>query len=92
MTEGTAIGPMKWAQKYQLSAKETNLDDDDSLLDNVVDFGLNQVQQRAHTTLGSLLHLNGTAADSTHRLAHEVNIHFSCIPNIVKIRRLITSY
>ena len=58
-----------------------NLDNNDSLLHDIVDFGLYQVQQRAHTTLGRLLHLDGTTTDCTHRLTHKVDINFCCIPS-----------
>lgn len=58
----------------------TNLDDNDGLLHHVVDLGLDKVQQRADTALCGLLHLDGTATNGTHRLAHKVHIHFRCIP------------
>ena len=66
--------------KLRQCINNTNLDDNDSLLHDVVDFGLNEVKQRAHTTLGCLFHLDSTAADRTHGLPHKVNVDFRCIP------------
>lgn len=78
-------------QKDSKCWKNRNLDNDDGLLYNIVDFGLNQVKQCAHTTLGCLLHLDGTTADSTHRLPHKVDINFSCISNNISTQQEVTA-
>jgi len=69
--------------------KDRNLDDNDGLLHDIVDFGLNQVKQSAHTTLGCLLYLDGTSADGTYRLPHKVHINFRCVSTIVSHSRFI---
>jgi hypothetical protein len=56
------------------------LDDNNGFLDNVVDFGLNQVQQCADTSLSSLFNLDSTTPDCTYGLPDKVHINFSRIP------------
>ena len=59
---------------------ENVLDHNDSFLDNVGHFGLDQLHKCAHTALRRGFHLDGTAPNGSDRLAHKINIHFSCIP------------
>ena len=58
----------------------TYLDDNNRLLHNIVDLGLDKVQERADTALCSLLHFDGAPTNCTHRLAHKVHVHLRCIP------------
>ena len=55
---------------------EDVLDDDDGLLHNVVDLGLDKVEEHLDAALGSLLELDGAASDGAHGLAHELDIDF----------------
>ena len=57
-----------------------NLDDDDGLLHDVVDLGLNEVEQRADAAFRRLLHLDGAASDGAHRLAHKVHVNLRGVP------------
>ena len=43
----------------------TDLDDDDGFLDDIVDFGLDQIEQRADTSFGRLFDFDRTSADRT---------------------------
>ena len=54
---------------------EPNLDDDDGLLHDVVDLGLDEVEQRADAAFRRLLHLYGAASDGAHGLAHKVHVN-----------------
>lgn len=58
---------------------EDVLDDNDSLLDDVVHLGLDEIQQHLDATLGSLLELDGTTSNGSDRLPHELNINLSGI-------------
>ena len=58
----------------------THLDDDDGLLHDVVDLGLDEVEQRADAAFRRLLHLDGTTSDGAHRLAHKVHVNLCSIP------------
>ena len=53
-------------------------------LDNVVDFGLDEVKQGGDAPLGRLLDLDGAAADRSNRLPDEVNVHLGGVPEVEK--------
>lgn len=69
----------------------TYFDDNDGLLDNIVDFGLNELDQRGHTLLGRLFDLNGASADGSHRFAHKVHVDLSGVSEMEfeKFKRLV---
>jgi len=64
--------------RYALA--EDVLDHDNGLLYNVVDLGVDQVQQDVHASLGGGLDLDGASANGAHGLAHEVNVDFRGVP------------
>ena len=55
----------------------TDLDDNNSLLYDVVDLGLDEVKERAHAAFGGLFNLDSASTNGTYRLADEVYIYFS---------------
>mmetsp|Transcript_15997 Transcript_15997/g.41525 ORF Transcript_15997/g.41525 Transcript_15997/m.41525 type:complete len:1014 (+) Transcript_15997:689-3730(+) len=54
---------------------EDVLDHDDGLLDDVVDLGLDQLQQDIDAALRGALQGHSAAPDGANRLAHEVHVH-----------------
>mmetsp|Transcript_26828 Transcript_26828/g.56647 ORF Transcript_26828/g.56647 Transcript_26828/m.56647 type:complete len:480 (+) Transcript_26828:733-2172(+) len=58
---------------------EDVLDDNDTLLDDIVDLGLDKFQEDADATLGRALELHGASSNGRHGLAHKVNIDLSGI-------------
>ena len=55
-------------------ATEDVLDDNDTLLNDVVDLGLDEFEEDSDAALGGTLELNGAPADSTDGLADEVHV------------------
>jgi len=51
-------------------------------LNDVVDFGLDEVEQSGDASLGGLLHLDGAAADGANRLPHEVDVDLGGVPEV----------
>jgi hypothetical protein len=49
-------------------------------LHDVVDFGLDEVEEGRDASFGRLLHLDGTTADGANRLAHEVDVNLGRVP------------
>ena len=55
------------------------LDDHNSFLDNIIDFGLDQIQKSRYTSFCGLFHFDGASADSPNGLPDKINIDFRCI-------------
>ena len=55
------------------------LDDDDSFLDDIVDFGVDEIQENIDTPLRGFVNHNSTASNSTNSLPHEFNIDLRSI-------------
>ena len=53
---------------------EDVLDHDDRLLHDVVDLGLDELEQHVDAPLRGALELDGAAADGAHRAAHELDV------------------
>lgn len=58
---------------------ENVLDDNNSFLDDVVHFSIDEIQQRVNTALASALNLNGNLADCSDGSADKVHIDFKGI-------------
>jgi hypothetical protein len=58
---------------------EDILDDDDSLLNDIVDLGVYQVQQRVHTLLASALDLDSNLANGLDSTADKVHVHLKSV-------------
>ena len=61
---------------------------DQFYLNNVVDFGLDEVEQGRDASFGRLLNFDGASADGSNGFPHEVDINLSGIPKQVKKTRL----
>ncbi len=55
-----------------------------SYLNNVVNFGLDEVEQGRDTPFGRLLNFDGTSANGSNGLSHKVDVDFGSIPTRVK--------
>jgi hypothetical protein len=52
------------------------LNDDDGLLDDVVDFVFDQIQQGSNATLSRRRNLDAAATNGANRFAHKIHINF----------------
>lgn len=65
-----------------LLSKRVHLNHNNGLLNDIIDLGLDEVKECAHTALRRLLNFDGTATDSTDRLPNEVHVHLRGISEI----------
>jgi hypothetical protein len=66
-------------------ATEDILDNNNGLLDDVVDLGLDQVKKDVYALLSGTLKLNGTTSNGTDSLADELNIDFLSV--LLKLKK-----
>ena len=69
-----------------MQVSETDLDNNDSFLNDITDPRVDEIQQHVHTSLSGLVDLDRTLSDSSDRPPDKVDINLRCIPELKSAR------
>lgn len=76
------------AYRRSASIYDCYLDDNNSFLNDIVDLGIDEIQENIDTPLRSFVNHNSTASNSTNGLTHEINIDLRSV-SIIKVLKAI---